>query len=386
LGVALAALATSVLIIGGVAFAGIGAPALEHVAGAKDEVGGVTALDEPYDVSLSGDHRFVYATSQSEDALTVLRRKKPSQKLVHVQTYQDGVDGVINLESPQSVEISPDNRYAYVTASSTNSLHMLEHNDETGIVYADGIKINGLGGVHGMVSPAGIAVSPNSEFVYVSGVESNSIAVFHRQVNGKHPFVQASKGAPGLEEPWDLTVSPDGDNLYVAAESPGAVVAYSRNKVTGKLTHIQSLRDGIGVTNFLSNASGIAVAPNGRNVYVAAADDDAVPVFNRNLKTGRLSLEQVVRDDVAGVDGLAGAYDVTVTPDGKSAYVAGYEESEVAAFTRKPKTGRLVYQGSHRDGDLGDVGGVWRITSDDDAVYAAAYADDAITAFRRFFD
>ena len=50
-------------------------------------------------------------------------------------------------------------------------------------------------------------------------------------------------------------------------------------------------QDGVGGLDGLDGASQVAVSPDGAHVYVAAFNDDAVTVFRRDASTGRLSFE-----------------------------------------------------------------------------------------------
>ena len=49
--------------------------------------------------------------------------------------------------------------------------------------------------------------------------------------------------------------------------------------------------------------------------------------------TGALTFVEVHKNVVGGVDGLDGADSVTVSPDGKHLYVAGFDDDAVAVFS-----------------------------------------------------
>jgi 6-phosphogluconolactonase (cycloisomerase 2 family) len=79
-------------------------------------------------------------------------------------------------------------------------------------------------------------------------------------------------------------------------------------------------------------AIAVSVSSDGKHVYVAGADDNAVAVFSRDASTGKLMVVEVEKDGVGGVDGLGGARSVTVSPDGKHVYAAGADDDAVAVF------------------------------------------------------
>ena len=93
-------------------------------------------------------------------------------------------------------------------------------------------------------------------------------------------------------------MSPDGDNVYVASLSSDAVAAFSRDHTTGALTQLAGTVGCVSETGnggscadgqALDRPRSVAVSPDGRNVYVAAETSDAVAAFSRDQTTGRLA-------------------------------------------------------------------------------------------------
>jgi DNA-binding beta-propeller fold protein YncE len=91
----------------------------------------------------------------------------------------------------------------------------------------------------------------------------------------------------------------------------------------------------------LANAYSVTLSPDGRNAYVASAGSNAVAIFDRGADgtlTQKPAAGGCISDsgDAPCVDGtaLVGAYSVTVSPDGKNAYVASAISDSVAIFDR----------------------------------------------------
>ncbi len=88
-------------------------------------------------------------------------------------------------------------------------------------------------------------------------------------------------------------------------EFDDAVVTLDRDPATGQLTFVEWLHDSQGGVDGLNYAWGVAVSPEGNQVYVAGHNDHSLTQFNRDAATGQLTYVQTHYDNVAGVDGLA---------------------------------------------------------------------------------
>lgn len=131
-----------------------------------------------------------------------------------------------------------------------------------------------------------------------------------------------------------MAPSPDGKHIYVTSGGDHAVTVFSRDRATGRLTFVETQRDGVGDVDGLRGARSVAVSPNGRCVYVTGQAEHTVVLFRRDRTMGKLTFVETLRDGVAGVDGIQGASYVTVSPDkrGKHVYVAGNWVQAIAVF------------------------------------------------------
>jgi DNA-binding beta-propeller fold protein YncE len=159
-----------------------------------------------------------------------------------------------------------------------------------------------------------------------------------------------------LNTPFILAVSPDGRNVYVA--SGDGVAVFARDRRTGALTQLPGTdacvtEDGSGgdcaAGVGLLQVASVTVSPDGRNVYAASFDIQAVAVFARDHRTGALAqlpgTDACVSEDGSGgdcADGVAigSARALAVSRDGRNVYVATL--GGVAAFARDHSTGALT--------------------------------------------
>ena len=101
----------------------------------------------------------------------------------------------------------------------------------------------------------------------------------------------------------------------------------------------------------MDGAYDVAISADGRNVYVAARVSSAVATFARDPATGALAQLGGENGCIAqgGVDGcrpstspsLRGARGVAVSPDGRNVYAGAFSASALSIFRRKPGTGAL---------------------------------------------
>lgn len=278
---------------------------------------------------------------------------------------------------------------------------------------------------HALFSPDSVATSPDGRSVYATFI--GGVAVFQRNpTSGALTQLPGTAGcvnedgrngcADGhsLDDANAVAVSPDGKNVYVAADLPShAVTAFQRDTTTGELTQLppsgtagcvsQSGSEGCIDGKGLGQPVGVAVSPDGKNVYVASYRSDSVAVLQRNTTTGALTQDAggagagCVREG-GGVcrngRALESPLSVTVSPDGKNVYVSS--SHAIAVFKRNPSTGALWQLrgtagcvsesgngGACADGKALESGWSVAVSADGKNVYVASSLSSAVAVFRR---
>jgi DNA-binding beta-propeller fold protein YncE len=281
----------------------------------------------------------------------------------------------------QAIAISLDGKNVYVASSSSNAIAVFKRNAHTGKLTqgagATGcISARGAGGCAtaiGLEGPNSVAVSPDGRNVYASSLDSDAIAVFARDP-ATGALTQGAGGAGcianvsttgcatgrALDGPDVVVVSPDGRNVYVGAFKGNSLAVFARDPATGALTQPAGTSGCIAYTPIagcapgaaLASPEGMAISPDGANVYVAAALSNALDVFSRNASTGALTqagggagciVQVPLTGCTTGIQ-LGGADAVAVSPDGGDVYVTSVLSNSVTSFTRTPATGQLVQQ------------------------------------------
>ena len=269
----------------------------------------------------------------------------------------------------------------------------------------------------------GAAVSPDGRNLYTLSENDSAVAVFDRSAAGE--LTQKTGTAACISEDGSggtcvdgrgilsasgAAVSPDGRNVYVAADASDGVAIFDRDTATGALTQKPGLAGCITETgtggsctdgNALLSTTRVAVSPDGASVYTVSGNS-AIAVFDRNPTTGALTQKPGAAGCVSntGADGctdgtaLSGTRTVSVSPDGANVYVASglsdaiaiFDRNASGALTQKPGLAGCVSEtgaGPCADGNsLVSAHGV--TTSFDGAnVYLVSTVSDSIAVFDR---
>jgi DNA-binding beta-propeller fold protein YncE len=221
------------------------------------------------------------------------------------------------LSGAQGVAVSPDGKSVYAAAFNGNGVAILNRNTSTGALNQPGgtggcISQGGAGSCaagHALSSVIAVAVSPDNKNVYavtfsnaVVRLDRNTTTGALTQPAGAAGCISQTGAGPcadghGLKTPVSVTVSPDGKTVYVTSTGGDDVARFTRNTTTGALHQppgpagcVSETGAGLCVDGHaLSNPRAVTVSPNGKSVYVASAVSNAVVRFDRNTTTGALT-------------------------------------------------------------------------------------------------
>src|SRR6202040_624391 len=150
-------------------------------------------------------------------------------------------------------------------------------------------------------------------------------------VNPQQIFMNGVAGVTGLQAVRQVVVSPDGKNVYTAGEGQSAITVWSRAH-DGSLKEIQVLEDNVGGITGINFVDNLSVSPDGRNVYAAGIQSKTFVTFSRNASTGELTELQVITNGVDVPSGLNGVVFNSISPDGKNVYSAATVDGAVVVF------------------------------------------------------
>jgi uncharacterized repeat protein (TIGR01451 family) len=329
---------------------------LEHLQTYVEGGGGISGLHRPSTVQLSADGRSVYVSSEEGNSLAVFDRDNSEAsanfgRLTFRQVLRDGIGGVDGLLGARGIALDHDGNHVYVAGSFESAIAIFRRNASlslsfVGVVRSGSEGVTGLGGIRDLV------VTRDGKQVLGVGSISNAVVVFNRDDNsvsanyGRLAFVQA-RALGASDRPVALSLPEDTDasanaHVYVAAENGHRIYVLRRNLDPGSAAYgsvqvlFQYNNNSGGITQ-MAGPRDIRVSPDGERVYVGAQFGHSVLVFDRDTNRssaayGSLSLVELRRDGVDGVDGLNTVYAVAVSPDSRNIYAAGFGDNAVASF------------------------------------------------------
>ena len=355
----------------------------------QNGLNGVQGLQGVMALALSPDGQHLYATGFNNNALVVFTRNVTHGQISFVQALTDDTGNIDGLAKASGVSISPDGAFVYVTSFSDNAVAVFRRDAISGTLTFVEVQKNGQNGVEGLGGAFAVTTTENQ--IYVAGSSDDAITIFNRDPQtGQLTFQQAIRfddQAQSLDGVYDLTVTADGLHLLATSFNSNRLSVFGRNPTNGNLTLIQTLTDNFDNVSGLERASGVVVSPDGKQVYtVAGGSDNAISVFNRDLAAnGTLTLVEVYRDGINGVEGLSGATALTMSADGNYIYVAGKNDNALALFKRHPETGQLSFVEAQTDGieGINGLGGASAVVASPTGahVYVAGLSDNAIAVF-----
>ena len=277
------------------------------------------------------------------------------------QNSDFGINAVSGLDFPALVVQTPDGEQVFVTGNDT--LTVFDRDSVTGLLRYRSMYNNDSDNVEGLSGAVGLDVSSDSSQVFVTGQLDDSLVVFDRSTSGDLTLraifkdgVDDVDGVDGLDGAGNVVVSPENNQVFVTGFDDNALVVFDRD-TSGELTYRTSIQNGDDDVEGLRGAEDLAVSPDGRQVFVTGSKNDTLVVFDRDLVSGELSYRQTFSNGQDEIDGLDGIDAIQLSTDGSQIFVTGEFDNAVAVFTRDIDNNDVIsYQRKYTNGANGVSG------------------------------
>lgn len=335
-------------------------------------------LDGPNSIAISPDGGNVYATSRNSNAITVFQRNPKGGGLTQLPIGFGCISGLPvpvcasgrALVGPDVVVISPDGKSIYVGSFFGNAIAVFNRDPPSGaLAQAAGTTgclaeaIAGCAPGLALGAPEGLAISAAGTSLYAATALSNAVVVLSRDpstgaltqaTDGSGCIVNAALAgcATGVQLSGAnaIAVSPGGSDVYATSLFSNSVTSFTRAVPAGTLTQKEGTKAclvylrsvGCSFGRALVAPEGIAVSPDGTNVYVAAFKTGAIAVLDRSRETGVVAQKPGAAGCLAAAKmpgcspgrALRGVSSIALSPDGRYLYSTSFGSNAVNIFRR----------------------------------------------------
>jgi DNA-binding beta-propeller fold protein YncE len=333
-------------------------------------------LDGPNSVAVSPDGLNVYATSRASNTISVFRRDASTGALSQLPGAAGCIAGLPvpvcasgrALVGPDVVIVSPSGTNVYVGSFFGNAVAVFDRDGAGGALTQPGDSTGCIaeaiaGCTTGLAlgAPEGMAISADGANVYVASALSNAVAVLARD-RSTGTLTQATSGGGcivnsalagcttgvQLSGANAVAFNPGGD-VYATSLFSSSVTSFGRSssggltQKKGTLGCLVYLRaTGCSFGRALVAPEGLAISPDGANLYIAAFDTGAIDVLARVKKSGTVNQLPgragcLAPRSVPGCSrarALRGASSIALSPDGRYLYSTSFGSNAVDIFRR----------------------------------------------------
>jgi len=264
-----------------------------------------------------GDRPLGIATTPDGRYLLISNNGQGEQSLVLFETTTQKVVQTIPYSSPEAlflgIAVTPDGRRVYASAGGNNKIRVY---DFDGRALAERPPIS-LGTATARIYPAGLAISPDGAVLYAALNLENAVAFIDTatgQVRARVRLAPTARADNIGTLPYALVQA--GEKLYVSEWNGGGVSVID----IGQQRLLQRIPTG-------GHASGLALSPDRKRLYVANATSDSVSVVDTSTDAVG---ETVDLSPYPGAPMGSMPNALAVAPDGNTLYVANGGNNDVA--------------------------------------------------------
>ena len=339
--------------------------------------GKAIGFNGPNSLAVSANGRNVYATARGSNAVTAFRRDRSTGALHQLPGAAGCLSGVPlpgcaagrALFGPDVVVVSKDGANVYVGSFFGNAVAVFDRDPASGALTQAGDSggciaeaIAGCATGFALGAPEGMAISDDGASVFVASAVSNAVVTLARD-RSTGTLTQASDGSACIAAATltgcttgvqvsganAIAFNPGGDT-YVTSLLSNSVTAFTRSRSSGELTQKPGLAGclvwlravGCSFGRAMRAPEGLAISPDGENVYVAAFASSAIDVLDRGARVGKVTQKRGRRGCLAprSVPGctraraLRGVSSVALSPDGRYLYSTSFGSNAVDIFRR----------------------------------------------------
>lgn len=314
-------------------------------------------------LAISPDGRNVYVVASCGNRVRAFARDETTGKITPLDSIAHDASRIDALANADAIALSPDGAHCYVVDQKASAIGVFQRDPSSGTLsWITGHDLVAFGGGDYVGQ---IAISPDGANLYLpvnrSGDDDDFLLVFARDAatGDVRPIEAAHDGIEQLTSLGDflsVVLSPDGRYVYTGfgSDPESVVVVFRRDPDSGKLTVVQADPS---PTRF--SAGSLAMSPDGGLLF--AGGGSRLTVLRRDRTTGRIAVAETHDNQPPAVDGLATISDlgmgVAVSPDGRDVYTASSSYGAIGHLRRFCGDGHIDLGEACDDGNGADGDG-----------------------------
>ena len=297
-------------------------------------------------ISFSADDKYLAVAPRDESAITIFKRDNIGQYQVH-QEIEDTTPN-FNWYEPNDAIFTSNNKYLFVATNAV--ITTFELNDSSGFWdfkhnYATGGNsqnpfMNGI---------RSIRLSNDEQSLFAITYYGDELIHINIDSTGMlyvPTFITDDLiGVDGLDQAFNLELSNDGQNIYVAAHEDDALSVFSFDTTLLTMSYLELHKGSPNNADALYRADQVEISPDGKHVYTTSRYDQGIAVFERDSITGILTfIQQYKFWDYEIWTGTITENSLSITPDGEHLYLG---RSGLYRFKRNTTTGKIINTGNY---------------------------------------
>lgn len=262
-------------------------------------------------------------TLSPDEAFGVLASEDGMIRLIGVDASSGGLSQInmLQLQIEETTDVaaglavSPDNQFIYATGRNSESLFTINRNINTNALsIVDRIDTNLTSNITGnLVSPSQqeqesrnvLVITTDGNFVYQLTPSSSTVIAYSRNTDGTLEFRQSiNLNTDGLSS---LTISPDQSRLLVKSDLSGNLIVIQRDRVTGRMNVSSRVSNAM-----LQNSRALVYDPDEPVFYTVVPQ--GIAVFAEDLEADPVLVNIIRSADIISLDEQPLALEIT--PDG----------------------------------------------------------------------
>jgi 6-phosphogluconolactonase (cycloisomerase 2 family) len=301
---------------------------------------------------------------------------------------KDSINGVRILQGITSCTPSPDGKNVYVTSARDSTISIFTSNTHSGQLTLLQYFREGYQSFTGIEFVTDFVLNTNATKGY-SLSENGTICCFNRDLSDGSLNLDTViyNSTDIFQTACDIVLSPNDKFMLIASWDSNTLSIFQMNSVNGRPEFIGYMKDDSAGIHGLAHASSVVISKENKFVYVTSSQSNSVSWYKINESQNTISFLGILYETSMGVDGLKNPRSLILSPDNRFVYVAATSDSAISCFSRDSITGGLNYRSHVRNG-IDSTAGLYTvrdicISDDGDYLFSISFENPSICWFKR---